>query len=328
LANIKDVAKLANVSVATVSRVINNKGYVNEHTRVLVMDAIEELNYVPNEVARSLYRKSSKIIGIIIPDLKNEFFNAMISGMEEIIIEHGYKMMLCTTQENPQREKEYFQMFSTNKVDGIIICSNLAASSIEYYKKLNIPAVTLERIVSSVIPSVAPDNMMGGELAAKKLIEKNCRHIVQFRGQLTLISADERAKGFLETIKRYPEIKVHSVELDFNEDPSDKIYEFLKQHPTIDGIFAASDYFAAKSLRCLKQLGRQVPEDVQLIGYDNISICEITDPQLSTIAQPIHEMGTLGAKTLFQLLNKEELEQFHVQLPVKLVERESTKSGF
>ena len=111
LANIKDVAKLANVSVATVSRVINSKGYVNEHTKELVMKAIEELNYVPNEIARSLYRKSSKIIGVIIPDLKNEFFNDMISGMEEVILHHGYKTMLCTSKESIDREKEYLQIF-------------------------------------------------------------------------------------------------------------------------------------------------------------------------------------------------------------------------
>jgi LacI family transcriptional regulator len=119
LANIKDVAKLANVSVATVSRVINNKGYVNEHTKELVMQAIKELNYVPNEIARSLYRKSSKIIGIIIPDLKNEFFNDMISGIEEVILQHGYKTMLCTSRESLDREKEYLQIFSTNTISQV-----------------------------------------------------------------------------------------------------------------------------------------------------------------------------------------------------------------
>ena len=324
MANIKDVAKLANVSVATVSRVINNKGYVNENTRLIVMDAIEELNYVPNEIARSLYRKSSRIIGIIIPNLKNEFFNAMISGMEEIILKNGYKTMLCTTNEDPKREKEYLQMFSTNKVDGIIICSNLSPSNVDYYRKLEIPGVTLERIVDAGIPSVTPDNMMGGALAAKELINKDCHHVVQFRGPLDLSSANERAKGFSEAIKNYPEIKIEDLVLDFNEDPTEKISLFLEKHPTIDGIFAASDYIAAKSLRCLKQLGLNVPKDVQIIGYDNILICELTDPTLSTIAQPIYEMGILGANTLFKLLNKEELEEFHIQLPVTFVEREST----
>ncbi|MGL4373779.1 MAG: LacI family DNA-binding transcriptional regulator, partial [Turicibacter sp.] len=119
MANIKDVAKLANVSVATVSRVINSKGYVNEHTKELVMQAIEELHYVPNEIARSLYRKSSKIIGVIIPDLSNEFFNDMISGMEEVILQNGYKTMLCTSKESIEREKEYLQIFATNKIDGL-----------------------------------------------------------------------------------------------------------------------------------------------------------------------------------------------------------------
>lgn len=325
MANIKDVAKLANVSVATVSRVINNKGYVNEHTRTLVMTAIEELNYVPNEIARSLYRRSSKIIGIMIPNLKNEFFNDMISGMEEIILKNGFKTMLCTTQENSEREKEYLQMFSTNKVDGLIICSDLSSSNIEYYRKLNIPAITLERIVSSMIPSISSDNFMGGELAAKQLINRNCKCIVQFHGPKTITLASERSKGFLEMTKHNRDITVYNVELDFNKDPSNEIYNFLKQCPKIDGVFAASDFIAAKVLHGLKQLGYRVPEDVQLIGYDNISICEVTDPPLSTIAQPIVTMGELAATTLFQLLNGEKIEQFHIQLPVKFIERESTR---
>ena len=323
LANIKDVARLANVSVATVSRVINSKGYVNEHTKELVMKAIEELNYVPNEIARSLYRKSSKIIGVIIPDLKNEFFNDMISGMEEVILHHGYKTMLCTSKESIDREKEYLQIFSTNKIDGLILCSN--SPDIASYTHLDIPIVALDRIISKDIPSVTADNYMGGILAANRLMSLGCKNIVQFRGPSTVAPANERCNGFLETMNRDPYIRVHTVELDFSTDNTSEIYKFLITHPQIDGIFAGSDIIAARAMRCLKKLGRSVPEDVQIVGYDNISICEFTDPTITTIAQPIQSMGEIAAETLFKLIKKEPIEQLHITLPVELIERESTK---
>ncbi len=324
LANIKDVAKRANVSVATVSRVINNKGYVNEHTKELVMQAIKELNYVPNEIARSLYRKSSKIVGIIIPDLKNEFFNDMISGMEEVILQHGYKTMLCTSRESLEREKEYLQIFSTNKIDGLILCSN--SPDIASYTNLDIPIVALDRIISKDIPSVTADNYMGGILAANRLIQANCINVVQFRGPQTFAPANERSNGFLQTMQRHANIRVHTIELEFNLDPTSEIYKFLVTHPQIDGIFAASDVIAANCIRCLKKLGRKVPQDIKIIGYDNISICEFTDPTISTIAQPIVSMGEFAAETLFKLINDEPIEQLHISLPVELIERESTGS--
>ncbi|HAX73540.1 MAG TPA: LacI family transcriptional regulator [Firmicutes bacterium] len=323
MANIKDVAKLANVSVATVSRVINSKGYVNEHTKELVLKAIDELNYVPNEIARSLYRKSSKIIGVIIPDLKNEFFNDMIEGMEEVILQNGYKTMLCTSKENIEREKEYLQIFLTNKIDGLILCSN--SPDIASFINLDIPIVSLDRIISKDIPSVTSDNYMGGILAANRLIAAGCKNVVQFRGPSTVAPANERCNAFLETMNKDLSVRVHTLELEFNENDNYEIYKFLITHPQIDGIFTASDVIAAQCIRNLKKLGRSVPNDVQIIGYDNISLCELTDPTITTIAQPITSMGQIAAETLFKLINQEDIEQRHISLPVELIERESTK---
>ena len=323
MANIKDVAKRANVSVATVSRVVNNKGYVNEHTRILVENAIKELNYVPNEVARSLFRKSSKIIGIMLYDLKNEFFNEMISRMEEIIYKHGYQTMICTTGEDPEREKKYLQMFATNKVSGLIICSDISPAGINQLP--DIPIVALERIVKDTLPSIDCDNVMGGQLAAEKLASSGCKNILQFTGPLNLACADERSNGFLNVLSDFPEISTHSLELDFNTFTEIEISDFLNKYPKVDGIFAASDRIASSVLKCLRTLGKNVPKDVKVIGFDNVSITEMTEPTLSTIAQPVYEMSELAIHTLFKLINKEEIDRLHQIIPVKLVERESTK---
>jgi len=323
MANIKDVAKRANVSVATVSRVINNKGYVTEHTRSLVETAIKELNYVPNEVARALFRKSSKIIGIILYDLKNEFFNEMISRMEEIIFKHDYKTMICTIGDDPEREKNYLQMFITNKVSGLIICADISPAGINQLP--DIPIVALERIVKDTIPSIDCDNVMGGILAAKKLATSGCKNILHFTGPFHLAFSGERSSGFTSVLSDYPDINIHGLELEFNTFTETEISDFLSKHPEVDGVFAASDRIAASVLKCLKKLGKSVPQDVKVIGYDNVSIAKITDPTLSTIAQPIHAMSELAANTLFKLINNEEINELHQIIPVELIERESTE---
>lgn len=322
MANIKDVAKQANVSVATVSRVINNKGYVNEHTRSLVEDAITKLNYVPNEVARSLSRKSSKVIGIMLYDLKNEFFNEMISRMEEIIFNHGYQTMICTIADDPKREKDYLQMLATNKISGLIICTDISATGINHLP--HIPIVTLERIVKDAIPSINCDNVMGGELAARKLLSSGCKNILQFTGPLSLASSNERSNGFLNVLSNFSKIRTHSLELDFNRFTETEIFDFIYEHPEVDGVFAASDRIAATILKCFNKINKNVPRDVLVIGFDNVSITEITDPTLSTIAQPVYEMSELATHTLFKLINKEALDEKHQIIPVKLIEREST----
>lgn len=323
MANIKDVAKCANVSVATVSRVINNKGYVNEHTRSLVESAIKELNYVPNEVARSLSRKSSKMIGIMLYDLKNEFFNEMISRMEEIIFNHGYQTMICTIGNDPKREQDYLQMLATNNISGLIICTDISPTGINQLPPM--PIVALERIVKDSIPSINCDNVLGGELVAKKLTSLGCKNILQFTGPLNLASSNERSKGFLSVLSNFKEISTHSIELDFNTFTETEIFDFLNRHPEVDGVFAASDRIAATILKCLKKLNKNIPQDIKVIGFDNVSMTEMTEPTLSTIAQPVHAMSEMATHTLFKLINKETIDELHQIIEVKLIERESTK---
>jgi len=322
MANIKDVAKLANVSVATVSRVINGKGYVHEKTKEQVLDAIQSLNYLPNEIARSLYRKSTNSIGVLIPALNNEFYNTMITEMDHVILEHGYKMVLCMTQDDAVREKDYLRLLATSKVSGLIICANLI--NVEYYESLAIPAVSLEHNICPTIPSVTTNNLMGGKIAARELLKRGCQNIVQFRGPSNITSSRRRSQGFLQELRAYPQITIHNVDMDFLGDLSDNISAFLSTNLEIDGVFTVSDHIAAKVMRCLHGLNRRVPQDVQLIGYDNLSFCENSIPSLSTIAQPMYEMGSLATTLLFKLLADETLENPHVELPVKFIPREST----
>jgi DNA-binding LacI/PurR family transcriptional regulator len=319
---IKDVAKKANVSVATVSRVINNTGYVNHETRKIVETAIDELGYVPNELARSLFRKRSNIIGLIVPHISTYFFAELIESLEEPIMKHGYKLMIFNSKDDIEIEKKYINVLSQYNIDGLILVAN--TKSVKAYLNLKMPIITIDHIIDKSIPSITSDNVMGGELAARKLIEKGARNIIHFRGPSMLITVVDRARGFYQVMDEY-NVDVHSFDLAFKGPDINDIEMFIKKHPDVDGIFCSSDIIAMYVISVLKRLGYKVPEDVQVIGFDNIELSEVLLPRLTTIAQPIEEIGEVAIDSLVKLINKKELDEIHKIIPVYLVERDSTK---
>ncbi|ERJ12986.1 alanine racemase protein [Haloplasma contractile SSD-17B] len=321
MANIKQVAKEANVSVATVSRVINNKGYVNEETRKLVEKAIKELNYVPNEFARSLYKKTSKSIGVIVPHLNNPFYYGVLEGIEDLAFEKGYKVMLCNSAENSEREAEYIKQFMKYNIDGLIIGSN--TEEIKKYTDLNIPLISIDRIISHDVPSVTSDNFGGGAIAAKKLVISGAKNIVHFRGPSILITVLERSNGFNSYLREHG-VTCDEVDLAFIDPDPSLIRDYLETHPDTDGIFCDSDYIAALVLRELQLLGKSVPKQVQIIGYDNTSYSQIVIPKLTTISQQMFDIGKEAMEMLSILMNKETLGSKHHIIPVRIIERETT----
>jgi len=319
---IKDVAKKANVSVATVSRVINNTGYVNHETRKIVEVAIKELGYVPNELARSLFSKRSNIIGLIVPHISTYFFAELIEALEEPIMEKGYKLMIFNSKDDLEIEKKYINVFSQYNLDGLILVAN--TQSVRSYLDLKIPIITIDHIIDEDVPSVTCDNVQGGELAAKKLIESGAKNIIHFRGPSVLITVVDRAKGFYRVMEE-ANIDVKSFDLDFKAPDINDMEMFIKKHPNVDGIFCSSDIIAIYAISALNKLGKKVPDDVQVIGFDNIELGGVLIPKLTTIAQPIEEMGRKTIESLIKLINKKKLEEVHQLIPVSLVERDSTK---
>ncbi len=319
---IKDVAKKSNVSVATVSRVINNTGYVNVETRRIVEDVIKELNYVPNELARSLFRKKSKIMGLIVPHISTYFFAELIESLEDAITKKGYKLMIFNSKDDIELEKRYISVFSQYNIDGLILAAN--TQCIKTYLDLKIPILTIDHIIDKSIPSITSDNVMGGELAARKLVAVGAKKIIHFRGPSVLITVVDRSRGFYQVMDEY-NIDVSSFDLDFKTPDLKDIEMFIKKRPDVDGIFCSSDIIAIYVISVLKKLGYQVPKDVQVIGFDNIELCEVLNPALTTIAQPIIDIGISAVDKLIKMINKKTLEDMHSVLPVYLIERESTK---
>jgi DNA-binding LacI/PurR family transcriptional regulator len=321
---IKDVAKRANVSVATVSRVINNTGYVNHETRKIVEDAIKELGYVPNELARSLFRKKSNIIGLIVPHIATDFFAELIEQIESSVTEAGFKLMIFNSKDDLELEKKYLNVLNQYNIDGLILVAN--TRSAKSYLELNIPILTIDHIIDDSIPAITSDNKMGGELAAIKLVETGVKKVIHFRGPSELITVIDRSEGFYEVIDQ-TDIERYSFDLDFKTPDINDIMMFIRKHPDVDGIFCSSDIIAFYVISALHQLNYQVPQDVQVIGFDDIELAGVIHPKLTTISQPIDMMGKKAMETLQKLIKKKKLEEMHIKLPVQLVERNTTKKG-
>jgi len=322
MATIKDVAKKAHVSVATVSRVINQKGYVNEETKQMVLQAIEELNYVPNELARSLFQKKSHIVAVMMPHLTSYYFSDLLEVIEDETINANYRLMICNSKDDPTKESKYLKIFDQYNVDGIILISN--TNRIEDYLALNIPMIEIDHNLSDAIPSITSNNLMGGKLAAEKLVSNGCKKIIHFRGPSGLLTVQDRTAGFQSVLKEN-NIQCHTYDLAFlSPDPKD-IENKILSHLDADGIFCDSDVIAILAIQALKRAGKKIPEDVQVIGFDNIQLASMFEPKITTIEQSTLSIGKAALKSIMRLINGEELDYFHQTIDVKLIERDTTK---
>jgi len=322
MSTIKDVARHAHVSVATVSRVINHKPYVNETTKQMVLDAIDQLSYVPNELARSLFRKQSRIIGIIVPHLTSYYFAELLEVIENATVNHNYRLMICNSQDNKERESKYLQVFHQYNIDGIILISN--TTRIQDYKSLAIPIIAIDHKLTDDIPSVTSNNYLGGRLAAEKLVSCGCRKIIHFRGPSVLLTVQDRTNGFKSVLEKN-NIYNFSFDLDFKSPSPDDIENVINSNLDCDGIFCDSDIMALYVIQAVKKTGRRIPEEVQVIGFDNIELSHIISPKLTTISQSAQKIGNYAVETLMKLIHHEAIEEYHQQIDVTLIERDTTK---
>lgn len=326
MSNIKDVAKHAGVSVTTVSRVMNNRGAISEMTRSKVYKAMEELNYHPNEIAKSLYTKKSNLIGLILPDISNPFYSEETKYISESLYINNYKLMLCNASNDCIREKEYINMLQRNQVDGIIIGSHTLR--LEEYMKLKLPIVALDRYLGKNIPVVSADHIQGGSLAAHELIRSGCKNVLQFEGSTKVKTpSNERHSEFAKVMKEN-NVNCTSVELPVNFFSVDNYPPFIKKvldsHPNIDGIFAG-DTVAFAVINELLSRNVKIPHDIKVVGYDRTALCRIAYPKLTTIEQPIKEIANAAVSTLLELINNHNaIIPRDTKLPVTLYKGKTT----
>lgn len=323
LATIKDVAGAAGVSVATVSRVLNDNGYVHEETRTRVIAAMEKLNYYPNEVARSLYKRESRLIGLLLPDITNPFFPQLARGAEDELNREGYRLIFGNSDEELKKELEYLQTFKQNHVAGIIAATNYP--DLDEYSGMNHPVVFLDRTPEGA-PSVSSDGHTGGKLAAEAIIHGRSKRITLLRGPAQLPTAQDRFNGALEVLQQ-AEVDFQVIETaSFSfKDAQSMAKELFASYPETDGVIASNDIQAAAVLHEALRRGKNVPEDIQIIGYDDIPQSELLFPPLSTIKQPAYDMGKEAAKLLLRIIKKQPLTETAIQMPVTYIGRKTTR---
>ncbi|WP_341278882.1 LacI family DNA-binding transcriptional regulator [Paenibacillus sp. FSL H8-0537] len=325
MSTIKDIAEKVGVSVTSVSRVLNNRGYISGKLKKRVQEAMDELNYQPNQVARSLILKKSNIIGLIIPDVSHPFFGEVTNHIEYYADKNGYKILLCNSQLNMVKEKEYINMLKASQVDGIIMGSH--TMDIKEYTSIKLPMVTLDRQIADTIPYISSDNYKGGELATNLLIKKGCKKIAHISGNLHLnLLAKLRHDAFKKVItnKGIEHIVLQTDLNGFDYDEYDQLVtKMFLENPDIDGVFASSDIIAAQVLKECHRLGKSVPQDVKIIGYDGIQLGKLITPAITTIKQPTKEIGKMAVRLIMGQIQGEAVSQENI-LPIELIERETT----
>ena len=325
MATIVDVARLAGVTPTTVSRVINNRGYISEKTRNKVYGAMDELGYQPNEIARSLTKQKSNTIGVIVPHISHPYFAKLISNLENEAAKKDYKIILCNSKEKAEKEKQYLDMCKSNRVAGIIICSGNVESN-----KINtggIPVVLLEKNFEEGKLGIQCDNYQGGKLATEHLIECGCKKILHLSGVIDEeMPADNREKAFIDVCSKN-EIEYFIKKYDIDTYNQMNYYDYIKaalnEIEGVDGIFASSDLIAAQVIQVCNEIKIRIPEDIKLVGFDDVDISQLTTPRITTVHQPIKEMARLSIELIDAKYNNIEVNEKTI-LPIKLIIREST----
>jgi len=316
---LNDVAVLAGVSVTTVSRVINNHGYLSQQTKDKVFKAMKELHYQPNNMARSLQGKNTQLIGIIFSDISNPFFAELVSRIEKLLFAKNYKIILCNSADNPQKERDYLQMLVANQVDGIIAgAHNLG---IEEYQQYGLPIISFDRYLSDSIPIVSSDNYQGGFLAAEALHQAGANDIAIFTGKSHAGSPTNGRREGYEAYLSQHNLTPHIHELPFELSPALKtmqIKTILEQHH-YDGVFCSDDLTALLTINVARQLSISIPDELRIVGYDGTELVRNYSPDLTTIEQPLADISTLLVSLLFQRVADANCElESKYTLPVKL----------
>ncbi len=314
MASIKDVAKLAGVGVGTVSRVINGNETVKPVTREKVNWAIEQLKYTPNEIARNFKKQSSQLVGMMVPTIAHPYFSKLAYYVESELYENDYKLLICNSEMQKEKELQYIEMLKMNQVAGIIVISYH-----DFYNHMQIdfPVISIDRYIAPHVPHLSSDNYMGGVIATETLIKGGCKKLGYVGGgSLIQTSVTKRKEAFIDVAKRnnFAYVVMEEV-LPLNKE--DKlIKKFLDHYPEVDGVFASTDMFAAALAKEAVKRGRRIPEDLQIIGFDGIQDNDFFYPFLSTIEQPIEEIARASVRLLVDTIMHKEVPKetiFNVQ---------------
>lgn len=329
---IKDVAKQANVSISTVSRVINDSKPVSDDIKIRVMKVIEELGYKPNPVARSLVTKKSRLIGVIIPDISDPYIAELLNAIEEVAKTYDYDIILCNSYGSLESEEHYLNLLRTKQVEGMIFLTyKLRTVHKEFFESSKMPVVMVNRDASELnLSSVSVNHFDAIYEVTTKLINNGHIDVMMIRNGKT---SDVFGPSHLEGFKKAHETHQMSVKENRVFEGAfsvEKAYDICKQvienKDMPSAIIATTDSMAIGAINCLVDHGYNVPEDVSVVGFYDTKIARLYRPQLSTIHQPIYDIGAVAIRLLIKQINGDEKERKHFYLPHELIFRDSTRS--
>jgi LacI family transcriptional regulator len=331
--SIKDVAKEAGVSISTVSNALNNSRYVKEETKKRINEVAERLKYTPNIIARGLKTRSTSTVAVIVPDISNQFFAQVIKGVEEVARLRKYNVLLACTYYDVLEEKKSIEILRKQFVDGFVFISGY--DSFDYIKALNddkVPVVVADRELEDIkVPSVLIDNFYAMKEAVNYLYDLGHNKIgyisYTYDNQTTV---RKRFEGYCEGLKENkldynPDMVVISETLRLNElqGSHEAVRKIIKYKSIPSVIMTASDFIAVGVIEALKDLKIKIPEEISVIGYDNILISQYTSPLLTTVKQPKEKMGAIAMNLLLDIIEGKKIKNRNIVLPTKLIVRRS-----
>jgi len=322
MTTIKQVAEEAGVSKSTVSRYISQKGYVGDDAREKIKNAIKKLNYTPNVLAQSLKTKKNQMVGLLLPDISNPFFPRLVRGAESYLKDKGYRIMVGTISDHDSLE-EYINLLLKTNAAGIITTLDFTKE----FPNLTLPVVVVDRISKDTGYGVFSDNQLGGLLAAKAICNAGAKQVMIIK------VIDDKAENIAERFEASLNyLRNKSLEIFIEESETfdfEKILkeakENLKRNPNIDSIIAPSDIHAIAYIHEILAIGKKIPDDIQIIGYDDIVLSQFIYPSLSTIHQSSYKMGEQAAKLIYNMANNFSIDEAKIKLPVRYVERNTLR---
>lgn len=326
--SIKDIAKAAGVSHSTVSRALRHSPLISEETGDRIRRLAAEMGYVPSAIARGLVTQSTRTIGLVVTTIADPFVAEIVRGVEEVALDHGYSVFLCNSNAQPQREIAAVRILRENRVDGVIVTSSRVGNLyLPMLEEMKVPIVLINnQRAGQYVWSVATDNVHGGCLATEYLIELGHRRIGYLGGSPEVSSNRDRLRGYRQALK------AHGIRYDPQlvtkgngrmEGGQRGVEQLLSLSEPPTAVFCYNDMTAIGALRALREAKLQVPQDMSVIGFDDIALAAYVEPPLTTIAQAKHEMGQLAMRMLLQLLSEEKQDVHNIVLQGKLIVRAS-----
>ncbi|MCA0455016.1 MAG: LacI family transcriptional regulator [Chloroflexi bacterium] len=326
--NILEVAKQAGVSPATVSRVLNNYPHIRDEVRAKVLEAIAQLGYEPNRVAQRLRATQSHLIGMIVTDITNPFFSTIMASIENVFFTKGYSLMMSNTASDPTKERAYLSMMENEGVAGLVIATT--SENVDEVANLadkGVPIVVIDRrMTNGAVDMVLSDNIAGARSAVEHLISLGHERIGHIGGPLRLTSGRERYQGYQQAMAEARLIPEESwVRFGDHRHQSgyEQTWQVLEDNPTLTALFIENNMMTLGALNAIHDYGKRIPEDIAVVGFDDMPWAVSLNPPLTTVAQATYDIGTRVATRLLERIEEPDLPTRTDVVPTTLIVRAS-----